>query len=189
LTNDKHLLYNEITEGRPDQISAAKSAAAMKRSATLFLQFVVVLIGLAALALLLWEPQIEGRSKDATFFQVYFQDPLLALVYVGSIPFYVALYQAIKVLGQVGRNQAFSPEVVKALRTIRYCAFAIIGFVVVAVLFIFLMTGGDDENPGVPIFLGILIIFPSIVVATTAAIGERVVQNAVDLKSENDLTV
>lgn len=30
--------------------------------------------------------------------------------------------------------------------------------------------------------------FPSIVVATTAAMFERVLQNAVDLKSENDLT-
>lgn len=181
-------MYNDIIEGRQTN-TAAKRAAAMKRSSTIFLQIVIVLIGLAALALLLYEPQIEGRNKDATQFEIYFQDPLLALVYVGSIPFFIALYQAIKVLGLVGRNQAFSPEVVKALRTIRYCAFAIIGFVVVDVLFIFLMTGGDDENPGVPIFLGILISFPSIVVATAAAIGERVVQNAVDLKSENDLTV
>ncbi len=92
-------------------------------------------------------------------------------------------------LGYVGRNQAFSPEGVKALRTIRYCALAIIGFVVVEVLFIFLMTGGDDENPGSPIFLGLLIIFPSIVIATAAAMFERILQNAVDLKSENDLTV
>jgi hypothetical protein len=161
----------------------------MKRSSTIFLQIVIVLIGIGALALLLWEPHLEGRNKDATLLEVYFKDPFLALVYAGSIPFFIALYQAIKVLGYVGRNEVFSPEVVKALRTIRYCALAIIGFVVVEVLFILLMGEGDDENPGVPFVLGFLVIFPSIVVATAAALFERILQNAVDLKSENDLTV
>ena len=36
---------------------------------------------------------------------------------------------------------------------------------------------------------GILITFASIVVATAAAMFERILQNAVDIKSENDLTV
>ncbi len=77
----------------------------MKRSSTIFLQIVVVLIGIVALALLLLEPRVEGRNAHATNFEIYFQDPLLALVYVGSIPFFMALYQAIKVLGHVGRNK------------------------------------------------------------------------------------
>lgn len=161
----------------------------MKRSSTVFLQLVVVLIGMGALALLLWEPQVEGRNAHATNFETYFEDPLLALVYTGSIPFFVALYQAFRVLGYVGQNKVFSPEVVKALRTIRYCALAIIGFVVVEEIFILVMNKGDNDNPGAPIFLGLLITFPSIVVATAAAMFERILQKAVDLKSENDLTV
>jgi hypothetical protein len=169
--------------------AAPTPMAAMKRSSTIFLQIVVVLIGLGALALLVWEPQIEGVNAHATNFEIYFKDPFLALVYAGSIPFFIALYQAIKVLGYVGRNQVFSPEVVKALRTIRYCALAIIGFVVVEEIFILLMNNGDNDNPGAPILLGVLIVFPSIVVATAAAMFERILQNAVDLKSEHDLTV
>ena len=161
----------------------------MKRSSTVFLQIVIVLVGVGALALMLWEPQIEGVNAHATNFEIYFQDPFLALVYAGSIPFFIALYQAFKVLGYVGRNQVFTPEVVKALRTIKYCAVAIIGFVVLEELFILLSGNRDLENPGAPIFLGILIVFPSIVIATAAAMFERVLQNAVDLKSENDLTV
>ncbi len=163
--------------------------AAMKRSSTIFLQIVIVLIAIAAIALLLWEPHLEGRNKDATLFEIYFKDPFLALVYAGSIPFFIALYQAFRVLGYVGRNKAFSPEVVKALRTIKFCALAIIGFVVVEEIVIMLMNNGDNDNPGAPIFLGTLIIFPSIVVAAAAAMFERILQNAVDLKSENDLTV
>ena len=161
----------------------------MKRSSTIFLQVVIVLIGIAALALLLWEPQVEGVNKNRTNFEIYFQDPFLALVYAGSIPFFMALYQAIRALGYVGRNQVFSPEVVKTLRTIKYCALAIIGFVVLEELFILLSGNRDLENPGAPIFLGLLIVFPSIVVATAAAMFERILQNAVDMKSENDLTV
>ena len=103
----------------------------MKRSSTIFLQVVIVLIGIGALALLLWEPQIEGRNAHATLFEIYFKDPFLAYVYAGSIPFFIALYQAFKVLGYAGQNKVFSQAAVKALRTIKYCAIAIIGFVVV----------------------------------------------------------
>src|SRR3954471_1932401 len=116
----------------------------MKRSSTIFLQIVIVLVGVGALALLLWEPQVEGVNAHATNFEIYFKDPFLALVYLGSIPFFVALYQAFKLLGYAGRNKVFSPAAVKALRTIKYCALAIIGFVVVEEIIIMLNHGNDD---------------------------------------------
>jgi hypothetical protein len=159
----------------------------MKQSSTIFLQIVIVFIGIASLALLLWEPKIEGVNAHATNFEIYFKDPFLALVYIGSIPFFVALYQAFKVLGYAGQNMIFSPAAVKALRTIKYCALAIIGFVVVEEIFIILNHGSDDAAGGV--FIGVLITFGSIVIATAAAMFERILQNAVDIKSENDLTV
>ena len=158
----------------------------MNRSSTIFLQIVIVLIGIGALALLLWEPQIEGVNAHATNFEIYFKDPFLALVYAGSIPFFIALYQAFKVLGYVGQNMVFSPAAVKALRIIKYCAIAIIGFVAVSVVF---MIFGDRDDRPAGVFMRILIIFPSIVIAAAAAIFEQILQNAVDIKSENDLTV
>jgi hypothetical protein len=75
---------------------------------------------------------------------------------------------------------------VRALRTIKFCAIAIIGFVAGAEVFI-LLHDSDDRAGGV--FMGILITFGSVVIAATAAMFERVLQNAVDMKSENDLTV
>jgi len=75
---------------------------------------------------------------------------------------------------------------VKALRTIKYCAIAIIGFVAVSIIFI-IFADKDDRPAGV--FMRILITFVSIVIATSAAVFERILQNAVDIKSENDLTV
>src|SRR4051812_40135617 len=116
----------------------------MRKSSTIFLQVVIVALGTGALALLLWEPQIEGVNAHATNFEIYFKDPFLALVYMGSIPFFVALYQAFKVLGYAGANRIFSQEAVNALRTIKYCAIAIVGFVVVEEIFIMLNHGSDD---------------------------------------------
>jgi hypothetical protein len=62
----------------------------------------------------------------------------------------------------------------------------IVGLVAVSAIF---MIGGDREDRPGGVFMRILVTFPTIVVATAAAICERVLQNAVDIKSENDLTV
>src|SRR5262245_49753327 len=99
------------------------------RSSTIFLQVVIVLIGIGAFALLLWEPHLEGRNAHATLFQIYFNDPFLAYAYIASIPFFVAVYQAFNMLGYARRNMVFSQAAVRAMRTIKYCALAIVGFV------------------------------------------------------------
>jgi Protein of unknown function (DUF2975) len=162
--------------------------AVMKRSSTVFLQIVVALIGIGALAFMLGEPHIEGRNKHATLFEIYFKDPFLAYAYLASIPFFLALYQAFKLLGYAGQNKVFSPAAVKAMRTIKVCAIAIIGFVAVSVVFMPFSDPDDDDGPQ-GVVMRILITFGSIVIATAAAMFERILQNAVDMKSENDLTV
>ena len=158
----------------------------MKRGSTILLQVVIVLIGIGVLAFLLWEPHLEGRNVNATLFEMYFKDPFLAYAYIGSIPFFVALYQAFKLLGYIRRNKIFSQRSMRALRTTKYCALAIIGFVAVSVVF---MIFGDRDDRPAGVFMRILITFPSIVIGTAAAVFERILQNAVDIKSENDLTV
>ncbi len=158
----------------------------MKKSSTIFLQAVIVLIGVVALVFLLLEPHLEGVNAHSSFFEVYL-DPFIALVYIGSIPFFVALYQAIKVLGYAGQNKVFSPAAVKALRIIKYSALTIIGFVVSEEIFIMLNHGNDDATGA--FMLGVFITFGSIVIAVAAAVFERILQNAAELKSENDLTV
>ena len=166
----------------------------MKKSATVFLQIVVVFIGIGALAFLLWEPLVEGRNIGATLFQIYFNDPFLVWAYTASISFFVALYQAFKLLGYIGQNEqsssmnkVFSLNSVRALRTIKYCAIAIVGFIVPAEAYLFIVRPDDDIAGGV--FVGLLIIFVSGVVAVVAAMFEKKLQSAVYIKSENDLTV
>lgn len=163
-------------------------ASSMKRSATIFLQAVILLFGLGALALMLWEPHLEGRNAHATTFEIYFKDPFLAYAYAASIAFFTALYQAFRLLGYIGRNQVFSLKSVRALRIIKYCAMILVVTIggALAYLFIF-VRGKDDIAGGVAMSLGMS--FVAVVVATAAAVFERLLQNAVDIKTENDLTV
>jgi hypothetical protein len=158
----------------------------VKQGASVFLRVVLVLIGIGALALLLWEPHLEGRNAHATPFEIYFRDPFLAYVYFGSIPFFVGLYHGFKVLGYAGRKEEFSPTALRSLRTIKYCAILLVAFVAIAEAII-MLTPSDDRAGGV--VMGIVITFASIVVATAMSVLERALQSAVDMKSEHDLTV
>src|SRR5687767_10799157 len=158
----------------------------MKRGSILFLRAVILLAGVGVLAGLLWEPHLEGRNANADLATIYFRDPFLAYAYVGSLPFFYGLYQGFKLLGYVSRGQAFSPAAVKALRNIKYCALAVIGFIAGAEAYI--MLGVSDDRAGA-VALGIFACFVGVVTAAAAAVLERVLQSAVVLKSEHDLTV
>jgi hypothetical protein len=160
----------------------------MKRSSTIFLQIVIVLIGMGALALMLWEPHLEGRNVHATLFEIYFKDPFLAYAYLASIPFFVALHQAFMLLGYIGQNKVFSQNSVRALRTIKYCAMALVVFIGGAEAYLFIFVRGTDDIAG-GVVIGLFMIFVSVVAATAAAVFERLLQSAVEIKSENDLTV
>ncbi len=160
----------------------------MNRSATVFLQFVIVLIAIGALALLLWEPHIEGRNAHATLYQIYFNDPFLAYAYLAAIPFFVALYQAFRVLGYAGQDNAFSQATVKSLRTIKHCAIAVVGFIVGGEAYLFVIQRGKDDIAG-GVATGLVLIFIFAVIATAAAVFEKLLQKAAEMKSESDLTV
>lgn len=160
----------------------------MKRGSTIFLQVIIILLGVGVLAFLLWEPHLEGRNVNATLFEIYFKDPFLAYLYLAFVPFFVGLYQGFKVLGYARRNEIFLPPSVRALRIIKYCALTTAIFILGAEAYIFIFIRGTDDVAG-GVMMGVFIIFVSAVVAAAAAVFERILQNAVDIKSENDLTV
>ncbi len=159
----------------------------MKRSSIVFLQVVTVALGIGALVFMLWEPHLEGRNVNATPYQIYFNDPFLAYAYTASIAFFVAVYQAFKLLGHIGRNEVFSERAVRALRLLKYCSMAIVALTAAPLAYLFVVRPGDDIAGGVA--MGLFIIFVSSVVAANAAMHERIWQKAIDMKTENDLTV
>jgi cytochrome bd-type quinol oxidase subunit 2 len=159
----------------------------MKRISTVFLQAVVVLIGIVALVLMIWMPLTEGRATNLDLFHIY-SDPLILYAYVASIAFFVALYKTFKLLGYIGQNRVFSSNSVKTLKSIKYCAIILAVSIVLAGVYIRLFHEKEDDPAG---FIAICIVttFVSIVFATAAAVFEKLLQNAIDMKSENDLTI
>ncbi len=154
----------------------------MKRVPATFLQAVTVLMGLSVFVFLLWEPHLEGRNVNATLFEMYFTDPFLAYVYIATIPFFIALYQVLKVLSYASNQQAFSPSTIKAVQTIKHCALIIVGFVLGAQLWI-VLTPSDDRAGGIA--LSTFVAFASIVIAAGAAVFEQILQGTEAMKTDN----
>ena len=152
-----------------------------KRASTVFLQVVVVLIAIGTLAALLWEPHLEGRNTNATLFAIYFKDPFLTYVYIGSIPIFVTLFQAFKVLGYVRGNTVFSPAAMNALRTVQYCMLITAGAIVSADAFLMIAAYGEDDPAGA-VMLGIITTVISIVIAAGAVVVEGVLKNGVEFR-------
>ena len=159
----------------------------MKRE-TLFLKFVVVLMGLPVLALCIFVlPDIAEFFTELNPEFAYLQYPFLIGLYVSAIVFIGALYQTLKLLSYIDKNQAFSELSVEALKNIKYFAMTIGALYVVFMPLLFLM-GERDDAPGI-ILIGMIIIFGCMVVAVFAAVLQKLLKNAIDIKSENDLTV
>ncbi len=148
-----------------------------KRGATL-LQIFIVIIGLGVLSFLLWEPTVEGVNVGASLSQIYFHDPFLAYVYLGSVPFFIALYKSFKVLGLVKENKTFSLATLTALRTIKYCAQTVVAFIIGAEIFIVTFNHGKDDVTG-GVFMGLLAIVGAGTIAILAARFEKVLQRIV----------
>ena len=143
-----------------------------------------MLIGIVALAIMIRLPLTEGRAENLDLFSIY-ADPLIMYAYAASVPFFIALYKAFKFLGYIGQNKAFSLSSVRALRSIKYCAIALSVLIVMAGLYIRIYHNKDDDPAG---FLAMCIVttFVSLVVATAAAVFEKILQNGMDIKSENE---
>jgi hypothetical protein len=146
----------------------------------------VFLIGIPVLALgifgVTWLPKNPANPDYAHILY-----PIVIGMYVSVIPFFAALVQAFKLLSYIDKNQAFSELSVKALKNIKICALTVSGLYLVILPFVFLVADLDDA-PGL-VIIGMVPVFASLVIAVFAAVLQRLLKEAIDIKSENDLTV
>ena len=163
----------------------------MKRGSTLFLRIALLILVIPILALCIFLlPQIaieafEHAKQGATLAYVVFG--ILLAMYASAVPFFVALYQAWKLVTYIDQSKAFSNLSVTALKNIKRCALVISGLYAVALPFIAIMAQWDDA-PGL-IVIGLVIVGASIVVAVFAAVLQMLLREAIQIKSENELTV
>ncbi|WP_019413507.1 DUF2975 domain-containing protein [Paenisporosarcina sp. TG20] len=160
----------------------------MKRGTTIFLKIAVYLIGTPVLAVCIYG--LSRFDPNSPYWQLpelaNLQYPLLIGMYAAMIPFFFTLYQTLKLLSYIDNNEAFSELAVKALKNIKYCAITISILYVLEMPFLYLLTKVDD-TPG--ILIGMVIIFASMIIAVFAAVLQKLLKNAIDIKTENDLTV
>lgn len=154
----------------------------MHQASSLFLRLSLAFIGLVVLFLCLYVLP-RGIASDATD---YYR-PILIGMYVTAVPFFGALYHANRLLRLIDQNRAFSIAAVNALKAIRYCGLAIGAMYAAGLPYIYYAADRDDA-PGV-FALGLIITGSALIIAAAAAVFQRLVQAAVDIKTENDLTV
>lgn len=150
----------------------------MKKYSTIFLRIAIFFIGIPVLLLcIFWLPGFVGYL------------PFIAIMgaYASAIAYFFALYKALKLLKYIDNNNAFSEDSVKALKYIKYCASTISAIYAILLPFLYPIAEVDDA-PGLLAF-PLIIVFASIVIAVFAAVLERLLQDAINIKSENDLTI
>lgn len=153
----------------------------MKNGSTLFLKALIYLIGLAVLGIcvILCGVIIGGRPG------MYL--PILVIMLITAVPFLYALSRGLLLLRYIDLNDAFSERSVEAIRVIKYCAAIISSIYAISMPFIAYVADLDDA-PGV-IVIAMVFMGAPLVTSVFAAVLEKLLQNAIDLKSENDLTV
>ena len=160
----------------------------MKRGTTLFLKLAVLIIGIPVLLLCVFLVPELAKTTATLFPELAYMKYLVSVIfYASAAPFYFALYQAFKLLSYIDKNQAFSELSVKALKNIKYCAVTVSTLYLLGMPLYYLMAERVDPPSIIPIVL--VIIFASIVFAVFAAVLQRLLQEAINIKSENDLTV
>ncbi len=157
----------------------------MKQVTTLFLKLAVIFIGIPVLALCIFLVPHMANFAAKLYPNIALMKYLVFIVMYGAaVPFYFALYQAFNLLRYIDENTAFSELSVKALKNIKCCAITISGLYVLGLPLIRFIAKEVDPPIG---SMGFIIIFTSMVIAVFAAVLQRLLQEANNIKSENDL--
>ncbi|MGE7884761.1 DUF2975 domain-containing protein [Bacillus sp. NPDC094077] len=159
----------------------------VKRGSTTFLKVIIFLAGIAVFTLCIFlVPHIANFAAKLYPNIAPMKCLVFIVMYGAAVPFYVALYQAFNLLRYIDKNTAFSELSVKALKNIKYCAITISGLYVLGLPLFHFIAKKVDPPIGL---MGLIIIFASFVIAVFAAILQQLLQEAINIKSENDLTV
>lgn len=154
----------------------------MKHGSTIFLRILLGLIGIAVLALCVFILPQGIMAKNVGGYR-----PILIGMYIPAVPFFIALFQIFKLLNLIDNNKAFSQASINSLRIIKYCT-GIIGILyAIALPYIYTMAQSDDA-PGV-MLIGLVFTCGPLVIAAFAATLQYLLTKALNIKSENELTV
>jgi len=152
----------------------------VKLSSTFFLKIVAFLIGIAVLIVCIyWLPQAAIRDAKVRpgDYSIY---PLLICAYGICITFSVALYQAYKLLSSININNAFSKVSIKSMEVIKKCAFTIIFFILVLIVYLRIFAMFTGEDAAGPIALGLIGILVAAIIAAIIDVLQKPIKDILE---------
>lgn len=111
----------------------------------------------------------------------------MIVMYITIIPFFFALYQTLKLLGFIEKDQAFSRLSVTALKKIKNSA-KVISILYLVILPLVYIVAEWDDAPGL-VLVGMVMVGAPFAIAVFASVLQRLLQSAIDMKEENELTI
>lgn len=159
------------------------------KGSTIILRGALAAIGLAVLAICIFAlpPAWVAVPDEFPARYTYVAYGLIAALYAAAIPFFVALLQAFRLLNYIDKDKVYSKRSVNALRNIAYCGVAI--SVVFAAAFPLFFTWGEQEDAPGLIVIGMFMVVAPLIVSVFSGVLQRLLHEAIMIKSENDLTV
>ena len=158
----------------------------VKRGSTTFLKVIIFLIGIAVLAVCIFLLPEAARRDAIERPGDYSLYPLLVCAYGICITFSVALYQVFKLLTYIEKNNAFSELSLQSLKVIKKCAFTVIFFILLAIVYLRVNAHFTGDDPAGPISLSLMGILATSVIAAIVDVLQKPLKNVPDIKSKND---
>lgn len=155
---------------------------------TIFLRMAVSAIGLGVLALCVYLLPIMWAEAYREWPQHgYAVRAVVVAMYVSTVPFYIGIYKGWRILDAIDAGKAFSAQVAAALRVISYAAASISLVYACSLPFFYLWTQVTDA-PGLMV-IGMFLAGMPLIISVAVGILQRLLAEAVHMKSENELTV
>lgn len=162
----------------------------MKNNATKFLKAALIILAIPVLTfLLLVLPKIGWEAIQQLREGPIIASSILAitlLLYFSALPFFAALFQANKLLDYIQNEEAFSDLSVQALHKIKRFSFTISGLYLISLPLFYILAEWDDA-PGL-ILIGCVFLGASLVVGIFANVLEPLLEEAIRMKNEIELT-
>lgn len=153
-----------------------------EKSSTLFLRLVLLVFSIGVLVLCGFLLYQITQSDSLGYYR-----PILIGVVLSTIPLLYVFYQAFLLLKNIDNNLSLTDSSVNSLRKIKVSSFLISLMYLIGSPFIF-NAAQQDDAPGV-VLINIILLLGSFSVGVFTYILQKLLINAIEYKSENELTI
>lgn len=166
-----------------------KKSKLVKHGSTLFLHAAILGAAFVVALLSSWAiVDVYGHWAEDSPELANWQYPIIFVIAACALTFCVAVHQIWKLLSLIDKNKAFTEASVRTMKNVKYCGLLISGLFATWLPLVFHAAQNEDA-PGLILIFGAIFIGVPFVIAIFAGVAQRLFQNAIDIKKENDLTV